>query len=256
VTCGWICHAVNLRIGLVLAAAACADVGSANHQTRSEAAAQVRPVNGWGPLQFEMNLQEAVAALPTIKWNSVSLRECREEMAFKGCFLVSDKESSSLPTLSGISFAPNLTFDRRGRLTKIDLGYDRERRGTSEQCLEVFETAASGVAAAYGTVTEQPAGPRTGKNSELPAVRRSPAGLSYTLHYRLRDGTYVSPVLRSHAPSPVPREPRAAAAEWDRRSHVSLMSTFLFVDGRPYCLVNVDYHLGTGGRGPEVGKDW
>jgi fumarate reductase subunit D len=139
-----------------------------------ERAIERPPISGWGPLKFGMTPEEAVKAVPSVKWFDASLDACRQRTPKEGCQLDSLDDQGYLFE-QGVPFTPTLKFNRNGELKDIDLDAVRtiDRR---EPCIALFERMLDWLAKEHGPVEPMSEKSLPDFNDRWRHVRRKTAG--------------------------------------------------------------------------------
>lgn len=222
---------------LPLVCAACSSESAKAPEAKAEA---LPPLTGWKNLKFGMSFSDALAEIPQISWNAYAMNECLDVMATKGCFLSADEGEAFAPD-EGIPFSPQLSFNKFGKLTDINLQYEQRTRITRVECLELHERTLDRLTREVGTMrfpdekkSEKP------ENDATREVRPTAGRARYSVWSKNDGSAFVTQPMRTHfegvalpTTKPIP--------QWNDQAYVSLMSTFITVDGDPICSVSVSY---------------
>lgn len=128
----------NLARLFVISISAAACLAEAGATPQQEKQAESREIKGWGSWNFGMSFEDALAAVPNVPWNSVSIKRCLDEIAIKGCLVSIYNDHGSIPLQSGIPFSPQLAFNKLGKIDSVVLDYERSGL-SSTKCLDLFE---------------------------------------------------------------------------------------------------------------------
>lgn len=226
------------RALLILALAALASCGHSENANNSAVNAQADrpPVAGFNDLRLGMQYQEALALAGVERFNPVSLAECPRRLPLRGCFLPPrSRETAPYEIREGIPYDLLLSFNRFGRLTDIDLEYQRETGITPEECLSLHSRTLDWLTRDYGPFQAQTVrpGPRAG-GAQLRRIH-TPGGIPFDVSI-FPGGDFVTPPTRQ-ANGAVDRQ--RPITQWDNRRYVSLLSSFIVVNGTPHCSVGV-----------------
>lgn len=113
----------------------CSNVEAGNNTSQESAKA----IDGYGPYKFGMSFDETILAGGTVGFNSWSVKECRKFMPTVGCMLNPDRDRYTYPLIDGMEFAPELEFNRFGKLTDIGQQYSQDEGISSKDCLGLAE---------------------------------------------------------------------------------------------------------------------
>jgi hypothetical protein len=216
--------------------AGCAADQPAN-QANAAASSSREAIAGYRNISFGRTFAEAVAEIGASNFNSISIAECPGEMPLRGCFLSPNHERTApFEMRDGIPYFLDLSFNRRDRLTDIGLSYRREGAISSQQCREIHGRTLDWLIEDFGPFREGSQPLSTGWRNEQV---RTAAGHTFSVGVA-PDGDHVSALMRT---APASRfNPASSITTWDDQRYVSLMSSFIRVNGRPHCHVTVGVH--------------
>ena len=190
-------------------------VGCTPSETINPAAATIDGYNG---LTFGMSFTDVIGKMGHEQFNVAGVKDCFENMATQGCFLSRAEDTTYFDMQEGIPYAPQLVFSKFDKLFDISLVYNREGPIQRGECLDVYERSLDWVQAKYGAMSV-PAG-----RKDQSTNRTTPQGISYKLDTG-EDGFFNS----------------SAQHNFTSSREVSVMGTFIVVDRKPMCMVEVSF---------------
>jgi hypothetical protein len=193
------------------------------------AVAQGTTIAGWGNWRFNQTLDEALANSGPMQWNSYSLSACRDNIEVDG-YLLSTYGGPSLPPVDVIPLRPLLRFDKHGRLSEINLWYERGGKITQSQCLDIFGRLLDWQVATTGVFYSDDK-PQAASDTAAGWVRVSahtPGGTAYSYGRSVPKKADVTSFLRW------PNDSRS-------QPNASIMSAFVTVGGKPNCHVTISF---------------
>lgn len=196
--------------------------------------ASTKPLDGYGKIKLGISFREAMEGLDAGDFNPYSLRQCLDDLPLDGCFLSASENASAYEVQDGIPYVLALSFNRHDKLTDINLSYSREKKVTQAECLTLHERTLDWLTKAYGEFRFS-----THHNQKDPArqVRSTPDKHQYAVALTQKD-FFVTAPMRSLGNLPAEVTDRVIT-EWGRDRYVSLFTTFIIVDGKPACSVDI-----------------
>ena len=232
---------MHFRLGLaLLAAASLAACGQGragdNTSTSSSATAKFKPIDGFNDLKLGASFEDVIGGLDTAMFSG-SLAECVPELPVKGCRLYAAHDS--VYTIRGaIPYFLNLAFNRLGHLTDIGLNYRREGDVTGAQCLDIFSRTIDWVTADFGPMNERKQAVDL-KDKYISA--KTPGGTSYSYLKPSNDGGFVTRFMRVASLKEASRKINGEEHFYALNRNLYVFAAYIVVDGKPSCMVNVDF---------------
>jgi hypothetical protein len=194
-------------------------------------------ITGYGPLTFGASFKDVITTLDSDLFNPVSVSECFKDLPLKGCYLSRNSEDIPFEMKEGVPYTLSLSFNKWDKLTDIGLGYDREEDISRADCMQIHERTLDWVSAAYGPMRVS-AGGSEGENRYVRGKTRR--GNLYEVS-SLDGGFFVTSPMRTVSPNSSKAAETRPIPEWDQDRYVSILSTFIVVDGKPICNVDVKF---------------
>lgn len=194
-------------------------------------------LDGYGSIKFGSSFQDAIRTLGGSLFNSAAVSDCYRDLPLRGCYLSRNMSGTPFEMRDGIPYTLSLSFNRYDKLTDIGLDYDREGDITRADCLHIHERTLDWVTREYGPMRFRSGTPEP---TNQPASHRTAGGNPYELGSG-RDGFFVTAPMRTVSPDTAEGNQTRPITRWDGARYVSLLSTFIMVDGNPICSINVDF---------------
>lgn len=225
----------NLLVGAGIVIAACSDVGITNNQP--SAPTQQRPIDGYGNIRLGTSFMDAIGSLGRDLFNSLDVSRCVRDLPIAGCLLTPSVDGRPFEMREGIPYTLSLSFNRDDRLTDIGLGYAREGGISQADCLRIYERTLDWATREHGAfhVRQEPPEPTVRRQS-----RRTSAGNTYEVGF-MREQSFVTAVSRTVSGRMDASRARGSIYDWDDQRFVTLLSSFIVVDGNPNCEVRLSF---------------
>lgn len=195
------------------------------------------PLKGYEGIEFGSSFNDALGSLGGDLFNSAAVSDCFRDLPLRGCYLSRNTEGRPYQIKDGIPYTLSLSFNRFDRLTDIGLKYDREGEISRADCLGIHERTLDWVTREFGPLRFHHQGVEPNIEQER---RGTSAGNLYEVG-STANRFFVTAPMRTSSATMEPGQERRPIPEWDNERYVSLISTFIIVDGTPICSVNVDF---------------
>jgi hypothetical protein len=185
--------------------------------------AATKPIEGYADIQFGESFNDVMAAHPA-SFEPYDIRQCYKNMPLAGCVLISQDETP--PEIrEGVPYKPTVRLNQTGKVTDVDLDYDRKGNISGADCRSIHERTLDWLARDYGSLYEEIT-PKAAQRF------RTPAGNTYLDTAPAKDGNWVSTVLRTGV----------RGSDVHNQRYIELRTTYIITDGEPHCDVEAEFH--------------
>jgi hypothetical protein len=227
---------------LIIAACGSDPATSNNAQQMTASPPIPKSITGYGSLEFGSSFKNVISDLGGDLFNPVGVSECFKDLPLKGCRLSRNMENTPFEMKGGIPYTLSLAFNKWDKLTDVGLNYDREGDISRADWLQIHERTLDWVSGEYGSIRFSAAAPEADSQH---ARRKTARGNLYEVSSRDNQFFVTTPMRTISSALPTVAEKRPIT-QWNQERYVSILSTFIVVDSKPICSVNVDF------SGPEA----
>ena len=198
-------------------------------------------MDGYRDLTLGMTFEEAIGRVEPRLFNPVSLKECFDDLAIRGCGLTRNSADTIYEMRNGIPYALSLNFNSDDKLTDIALNFRREKGITGAQCRSIFAKTVDWVVRDYGPVTFK----RSGDKLDVPGndkdvVAKTPSGTEYRYNTPDTSGSFVVAFMHPVGEKVVRRNENGNQLVVKDQRSISLFASYIVVgDG----ICDVDFEI-------------
>ena len=217
-----------------LVTAACDSKSLANNKSIEMPEPVRASINGYKEIKFGSSFEDAIGKFGGDLFNSAAVSDCFKDIPLKGCSLMRNMKNTPFELKEGIPYTLSLSFNRKDKLTDIGLNYDREGDISRAQCLEIHERTLDWLVDDYGLM-------RGSKSKQDPGMEnRTTAGKNAYGVASAKGGFFITQPMRTVSSASATDAENQPIPKWNDERYVSLLSTFIVVDGNPICNVNAE----------------
>jgi len=230
----------SIAFCVLLMATAC---GSSPSNNKLEPAPQpsYKPMDGYRDLKLGMSFEDAIGRLDSDLFNPVSLKECFDDLAIRGCGLSPKSDDTIYEMRSGIRYALKLEFNSDDKLTDIELNYHREGGITGSQCRSIFARTVDWASKDYGPLSYQRTGDRPiAKAPEGNVFATTPGGTKYLYNKPDESGSFVVSFLHPVGEKLIQKTENGKKLTFIDQQSISLFASYIVV-GRDIC--DIDFSI-------------
>ena len=181
-----------------------------------------KPIDGYADIKFGESFNDVMAH--PADFEPYDIRQCYKNMPLAGCVLISRDQTPPL-IRDGVPYKPTVRLNQVGKVTDVDLDYDRKGDISGADCRSIHERTLDWLARDYGSFYEE--------ITPKAALRfRTPASNTYLDTAPGKDGNWVRTVLRTGV----------RGSDVHNQRYIELRTTYIITDGEPHCDVEAEFH--------------
>lgn len=204
-----------------------------------------KAVDGFRDLKFGSKFEDAIGKIDPSQFNPVSLKECFDQLALRGCGLSANTDDDGnvkgvYEMRDGIAYGVDLSCNPLDHLTDITLQFRRTGKVTADECRGVYARTADWVAKDYGPMSYQRIGDDPNYRDPDAIYTTTPGGNPYYYLKPTRDGGTVMSFLhlKSEQARQTKQKDGKTLVETLSRA-VTVFASYIVVSGDAHCDVTV-----------------
>ena len=107
-------------------------------------------IEGISGVNLGTNFEELIGTVDFSEFNPVAVTECLRDIATEGCYLSPVDDDTIFMLKNNIPYNVSLSINKLGKVTDINIGYNREGSITRADCISVFERTLDWATQEYG----------------------------------------------------------------------------------------------------------